>query len=90
MKAYTPEVASGNTSSAVKVPQVSSIKNSALGNSTPMVTPKMDNPSGSPHTPGVIKSFNTPSQPHLLSGGVGHVQHESRSGGVPHIPMVPA
>jgi hypothetical protein len=93
MKAYTPETASGNTSSAVRTPQVASLKNSALMGSTPLTTFHSGmNPSGNPHVNSAPHAFNTPTQPAILSGGVGHHQNNevrNPTNGVPHIMMKP-
>lgn len=93
MKAYTPEVASGNTSSAVKVPQVASVKNSALMGSTPLQKfGGGPSPSGNPHTNMAPHAFQTPTQTNLTSGGVGHHQNtemRNPTNGVPHISMAP-
>lgn len=88
MKAFTPETASGNTSSAVKVPQVASVKNSALMGSTPLnkYSSSMD-PSGAPHVGKGPGAFSSP----MKMPAQGPVTHETRnpSNGVPHISMHP-
>jgi hypothetical protein len=93
MKAFTPETASGNTSSAVKVPQVASIKNSALMGSTPLTSfHSGPSPSGNPHTNMAPGAFKTPTQPSLLAGAVGHHQNSevrNPTNGVQHISMKP-
>lgn len=90
MKAYTPEQASGSTSSAVRTPQVASVKNSALMGSTPLNSYHGQQVTG-PHVT-AAHAFNTPSQPAILTGGVGHHQNQevrNPSNGVPHLPMKP-
>jgi hypothetical protein len=93
LKAYTPEVASGNTSSAVKTPQVANLKDSALEGSTPLTSfHSGPSPSGTPHTASAPHAFNSPTQPKLTSGGVGHHQNlEMRNpvNGIPTIKMAP-
>ncbi len=92
MKAYTPETASGNTSSAVRTPQVASLKNSSLMGSTPMHTyGSGPSPSGNSHVDTSPHAFASPS-PQLTSGGVGHVQHpevRNPTNGIAHISMKP-
>lgn len=92
MKAYTPEVASGNTSSAVKTPQVANVKNSALMGSTPLTSFHAPSPSGNPHTAMEPHAFASPTQPKLTSGGVGHFQNKevrNPANGIGHISMAP-
>ena len=75
MKAFTPEQASGNTSSAVKVPQVSSVKNSALMGSTPLnkYSGQMD-PMGAPHVGKGPGAFSQPAKMPMA----GPTTHETR------------
>lgn len=93
MKAYTPTVASANTSSAVKVYPVSNIKNSALMGATPLNTYHSGpSPSGNPHVASGVHDFHAPTQPKLLSGGVGHhqnIEQRNPTNGVPHTHMAP-
>jgi hypothetical protein len=93
LKAYTPEVASGNTSSAVKVPQVGSIKDSALMGSTPLTSfHGGPSPSGNSHVNSAPAAFHTPTQPNLLKGGVGNFQNKEQRNpvnGIPHLSMAP-
>jgi hypothetical protein len=88
MKAYTPEVASGATSSAVKVPQVASVKNSSLMGSTPLQTYHSGmQPSGAPHVGQGPAAFSSPAK--MPAQGAMTRETRNPSNGVPHISMHP-
>lgn len=91
--AFHPTVASSVASSSVKVVPVSNIKNSALMGSTPLQTYHSGpSPSGNPHVASGTHDFHTPTQPKILSGGVGHhqnIEQRNPTNGVPHMHMAP-
>lgn len=87
-KAYTPTVASSNTSSPVKT------NFGQLKGTSPLQSFKAaPQPNGNPHVRIGPQSFNTPSHGAGLIGNSGqHVQNmEVRNpvNGIPHIPMKP-
>jgi hypothetical protein len=86
MKAYTPEVASGNTSSPVRNPF-----NMSLNGAKPLTTFHGGSAvGGTPHSKAGVASFATPMHAAAYNGAMApKITHEQRSGGVPHISMHP-
>jgi len=85
-KAFTPTVASGNTSSAVKQLPSPNINNSGLSSSSKAGLSHVSGPqrTGTASQP---RSFAQPT--HSYGNSTIAVSHEQRSGGVPHMPMLP-
>jgi hypothetical protein len=87
-KAYTPEVASGATSSQVRTNFMS------LNGATPLTTFGSGNaPSGNRHVNATPGAFNNPTHGASLIGNSGqHVQNKevrNATNGIPHISMKP-
>jgi hypothetical protein len=86
VKAYTPTVASANTSSAVRQPPTETLGRSTLGPMPHMASPHVASTGGSVHVgmTGVkpIHSFDSGAMKMAIT-------HETRSGGVPHMSMHP-
>lgn len=85
MKAFTPEVASGNTSSSVKAPIAPSIANSPL--KAPVSGVSGVQKTGSAASPRSQRTFTQPT--HSYGNSTISATHEQRTGGVPHMPMLP-
>jgi hypothetical protein len=83
VKAYTPEVASGSTSSPVKT-NFQSLATTVAA--TPKSSPQANaNPLRKGSVPNFTKSSSVPQGQHANTFN----QYEQRSGGVPHISMKP-
>ena len=85
MKAYTPTVASSNTSSPVKTNMAS------LNGSSPLQKFAADpQPQGNPHVRIGPQAFSSPMHAAAYNGAMSpKATHETRQGGVPHINMHP-
>lgn len=82
-KAYTPEVASGNTSSPVRTNLM------GLQGAKALTTFSSGGTSGTPHNAQGVGAFKAPSQGAHFSAPKAAVTHEKRSSEVPHVNMHP-